>query len=247
MDYGTAKTEVRARLQELAPDFWTDSEVLRAMNEGLTRFSLEEKWTWLLAERTGVNLAANTPTLDLEAGVNFERHFNLMMEFTGDSRPRLPRRVSAVEGYQLRTRFYNTASEPMYYYIAYDATGESVVPTVRFVPVLNRAATVSYQYIRDPVPLTGADAQVIDCPDEYVMAVVAYATGHLFLKELSTSAKADEQFALYQKIVNDARRLHKKLIPDSGFAWGRNEPEFGAAVIDDDFYAQLVTPPTFGP
>lgn len=243
---GTAKEEVRARLQELTADFWTDNEVLRALNEGVNRFSQEEKWPWLYSVVTGVNLPANTPTLALQEGVAFERHFNLIITFAGDSRPRIPRRVGPAEGYQLRTRYYVSQAEPIAYYIVSQADADSdaeFVPTVRFVPPLSRAATVEYQYIRDPVEPTN-DNQPLDIPNEYAMAAVAYATGHLFLKELSTSAKASEQFELYKKIVDDARKQVRKVVIDSGLAWGRNAPEYG--FVEEVDWVEMVTPPMLG-
>ena len=113
--------------------------------------------------------------------------------------------------------------------------------TVQFVPALTRDADVSYVYIRDPRVLsTGTD--VLDVPEEYAMGVVAYATGLLWLKELQDSRKADEQFALYASIVQDALRESRKLNQDSGFAWGRNQPEFGFVSEDDYTYRHFTGP-----
>lgn len=347
MDTGTAKEEIRARLQELSADFWTAAEVLRAINEGVNRFSQEERWPWLYTLTEGVPLAAEEDTLELETGVAFERHFDLMLLFADDTRPRMPRRVSPMEGYQLRQRFYNPVTEPIAYYlvsqsrsgqdevqtlvnagttvgtftITFDgqttaviARGASAatieaelkalsnvgpadvkvtggplgtdtisirfqrnlgaanvpqitlggttanltvntlvagatpsaeyVPTIRLIPALTRAATFEYQYIRDPATAV-VDADVLDIPDEYAMGVVAYATGHLFLKELQWSQKADEQFALYRKSVDDAKRQLRRLPFDKDFAWGRNEPEFG--YMSDAAFVELVTPQELGP
>ncbi len=97
-----------------------------------------------------------------------------------------------------------------------------------FVPVMNRAATIEYQYIRDPVLATGSyGSSHLDIPNEYAMGVCAYAAGHAYLKELNFSRKADEQFALYQKAVQDAKRESRKVTPDSGLVWGRQEPQYG--------------------
>lgn len=107
--------------------------------------------------------------------------------------------------------------------------------TVRFVPALTREASVTYIYIRDPRTLaTGAD--VLDIPEEYAMGVVAYATGLLWLKELQDSRKAEEQFALYADVVRDALRESRKLSQDSGFAWGRTEPQYAFRSDDEEVY-----------
>src|ERR1051326_7365801 len=105
MTLTTAIEEVRARIQELTADFWTANEVNRAINEGVTRFAQEEKWPYLYTSKTGVTLTSGTATLDLEPDVNFERHFDLLMTLTGDTRLRRPQRVSPAEGTALRLRF----------------------------------------------------------------------------------------------------------------------------------------------
>lgn len=247
MLYTDAITEVRARLQELVADFWTDSEIYRALNEGVTRFAMEEKWPYLYSVTTGVALAASASTVAIAAGISYEREFNLMMLLAGDTRPRMPARVSPNEGYRLRMRYYTDQSEPIAYYIASEAGAAGVyTATIRFVPTLSRAATIEYQYIRDPVIVaSGATTEHLDVPPEFAMGPVAYATGHLFLKELLHSQKADEQFSLYRKVVNDAMRESRKFTPDSHFAWGSTQPQFG--YVDYDTYTELVTPPLLGP
>ena len=331
MLYTDALLEVRARLQELAADFWLDNELYRAINEGVTRFSQEEKWPFLYTVAENISLAADATTLELQPGVSYERHFNMLLTFSGDLRPRKPRRVHPSEGYNLRMNYTTSASEPLAYYIAnqlrvgqdeiqslinagsttgtftltYDGqttgtisrgataaviktalvalsnigpsdvqvwggplatdtvyirfvgalaatdqpimtlggtttsltiaeyaaggTGQSgYTPVIRFVPAMNRAATIEYQYIRDPLLETASfGGKYLDVPDEYAMGVCAYAAGHAFLKELDYSKKADEQFALYQKAVADAKREARKVTPDSGLVWGRSEPQYG--------------------
>lgn len=331
MLYDAALLEVRARLQELNADFWLDNELYRAINEGVTRFAQEEKWPYLYTVATDQGLAADQETLELQPGVAYERHFNMLLTFEGDTRPRKPRRVHPSEGYDLRASYHTSASEPLAYYISnqlragqdevqsivnvgsttgnftltFDgqttgniARGASAATikaalialsnvattdvdvwggplatdtvyvrfknllgavdwplmtlggtttsltvaqvtqggtpsgeytaVVRFVPVMNRAATIEYQYIRDPVLATGSYGSTpLDIPDEYAMGVCAYAAGHAFLKELNFSRKADEQFALYQKSLQDALKNMRKVTPDSGLVWGRQEPQYG--------------------
>ena len=332
MLYTTALLEVRARLQELVADFWLDNELYRAINEGVTRFCQEEKWPFLYTLAENIDLAAEDDTLELQPGVSYERHFNMLLTFSGDTRPRQPRRVHPSEGYRLRLGYHTPASEPLAYYISSQLNGgndevqsitnagstvgtftltfdgqttgtiargatAAVIETalkalsnigaadvdvwggplgsavvyvrfvgllgaadvpamtlggtttsltvatttaggaasgiytavVKFVPALTRAATVEYQYIRDPIqPASGAESGVyLDIPDEYAMGVCAYAAGHAFLKELNYSGKGDEQFTLYQKAVMDAKRESRKITPDSGLIWGKAEPQYG--------------------
>lgn len=247
MDLTTARLEVRARLQELTADFWTDSEVDRAINEGVNRFCQEEKWPYLYTVYTGASLAAGETDLDLTEGVAYERHFNLMVTFDGDSRPRHVQRVGPAEGYKLRQTYYNPLSEPLAYYIASQTSQQDdgeYTTTVTFVPALTRDADIEYQYVRDPAALTAGN-DTLDVPNEYAMGVCAYAAGHLFLKELQTSGKAEEQFALYRKSVDDARKQMRRVVLDEGFAWGRNQPEFG--FTDEGTLLDMMIPPTLGP
>jgi hypothetical protein len=346
--YTTALLEVRARLQELTADFWLDNELYRAINEGVTRFAQEEKWPYLYTVADSLSLAANEDTMQLQPGVAYTRHFNLIATFSGDDRPRKLRRVHPSEGYNLRMQYYTAQSEPLAYYISnqlrtgqdeiqsiantgstagnftltYDgqttgsisrgataatieaalvalsnidegevdvwggALGTDTVyvrfqndlggvnvsamtlggtttnmtiteyaaggagqgaytPVIRFVPAMNRAATLEYQYIRDPVLVTSPTTESLDIPDEYAMGVCAYAAGHAFLKELNFSKKADEQFALYQKAVADAKRESRKVTPDSGLVWGKTEPQYGW--MDPEAEMDYNIPETLGP
>lgn len=242
---GTAVEEIRARLGELSPDFWTAAEVLRALNEGVSRFSAQERWPWLFTEVTNVALGSGTATLDLQEGVSLARHFNLLVSFSGDPRPRAVRRVSAVEGHRLRLTEYTDRSEPMAFYLVSEADADNdgqFITKLRFVPAMNRASTIAYQYIRDPDSVS-ADADALDVPEEYAMGPIAYATGLLWLKELRDSRKADEQFTLFATVVDDAKRELRKLTPDSGFAWGRNEPEpYAPTSESDEVYRHFTGP-----
>lgn len=116
MDTTTAVEEIRARLGELSPDFWTAAEVLRALNAACVRFAMAEKWEWLYTAGSDTLVAGET-TLALQPGVSAARHFMASGLFSGDSRPRALRRVTAAEGFQLRTRYYTPASDPMVYFL----------------------------------------------------------------------------------------------------------------------------------
>jgi hypothetical protein len=345
VDVSTAVLEIRARLQELTADFWTASEVLRALNEGVRRFAAQERWPWLWTVETGTQ-PASTSDLELVTGVPLHRVFNLMATFDGDPRPRFPKRVEAPEGMRLRGQFYTESSEPVAYYlvstsdsganevqsiantgstagtftITFDGqttttisrgaskatikdalvalsnispgdikvTGgplgtntvfvefkgnlasENVpvmtlggtttdmtvatvtgggtpagtyISTVRFVPTVNREFDFEYAYMRVPSTLS-ADSDVLDVPEEYAMGPIAYATGHLWLKELRDSRKADEQFGLFQSVVDDAKRELRKLDSDTNIAWGRTQPEFRdwGPLVESDPYRHFSGP-----
>lgn len=343
MDTTTAVEEIRARLGELVPDFWTAAEVLRALNSACTRFSMAEKWEWLYTVGSDT-LTAGTTTMYLQPGTSGNRHFLLEGTFSGDARPRHPRRVTAAEGVRLRAQFYTPMSDPMVYFfvsqpdeganevetitnagsttgtftITFDgqttatiargataadvrdalvalsnigpadvrvyggALGTAAVyvefrgqyagvnvpamtlggtttsmtvatataggsasqlwsPVIEFLPELTRDMDITYTYLRLPRVLS-AGADVVDVPDEYTDAVIAYATGRLWLKELKDSAKADEQFGLYHQIVDDAKRDQRKLLGDEGFAWGKDEPQTGFTSESDYAYRHFSGP-----
>ncbi|HXJ67113.1 MAG TPA: hypothetical protein VNN79_25450 [Actinomycetota bacterium] len=115
MDTTTAVEEIRARLGELVPDFWTAAEVLRALNSACTRFAMAEKWEWLWTV-TSDTLTAGTTTMYLQPGVSPNRQFLLEGTFSGDTRPRHPRRVTPPEGVALRSRYYTPGNDPMVYF-----------------------------------------------------------------------------------------------------------------------------------
>lgn len=221
----TAVVEIRARLQELVADFWTPTEVLNALNEGVKRFSAEEKWPWLQTVVTNGSLT--TPWTDFALPENYDpqRVLNIALYFSGDLRPRRVERVTPAEGFEQLTRNYRGQSEPNFYFVASatdaDTDGQYVY-TVTFVPALNRNATIKYMYHRVPAVVTGSET--LDVPEEYAMGPIAYATGLLWLKELQDSRKADEQFQLYAQIVDSAKKNQRKLVQDSQFAWGGAGP-----------------------
>lgn len=221
----TAILEVRARLQELTADFWTDSEVLRALNEGVKRFAAEERWPWLQTVVT--NGALTTPWTDFVLPENYDptRLLNVAVYFSGDERPRRVQRVSPAEGFERLQRDYQGRSEPVAYYVASATDADfdgQYIHTLTFVPKLNRNATIKYIYFRVPGIL--ATTELLDIPEEYAMGAVAYATGLLWTKELQDSRKAEEQFGLYAQVVDSAKKNYRKLPQDSQFTWGGEGP-----------------------
>jgi len=222
----TAVTEIRARLQELVADFWTSTEVLNALNEGVKRFAAEERWPWLQTVVTNGSLT--TPWTDFALPENYDptRVLNLAVYFGSEARPRPVQRVSPAEGFERLLRDYQGRSEPVAYFVASATDADSdgqYIYTVTFVPKLNRNATIKYIYFRVPAIMTGS-TESMDIPEEYAMAAVAYATGLLWTKELQDSRKAEEQFALYAQIVDSAKKNFRKFPQDTGFSWGGEGP-----------------------
>jgi hypothetical protein len=232
----TATEEVRARIGELTADFWTSNEVYRALNEGLKRFSAQERWPWLFTRVTNGSLSASTEDFALPENVDFSRFFHLQVYFSGDSRPYMPRRVTPAEAYRLMQSYYTDTAYPVAYFISAAADSDldgQVIYTITFVPAMTRAATLKYTYLRTPAIVDSSD-DLLDIPEQYAMGVVAYATGLLWLKELQDGRKAEEQFALYQSVVDDAKRESRRLGSDEDFSWGKSEPEYGW--VDDGDY-----------
>lgn len=249
MDLTDIRTEVRARIQELTADFYTDTEVDNAINEAQRRFCNEEKWPFLLTEFSST-LSVGSDELDLPNNVSLNRIFNISI--SGDVLPygRMLERVDPQEGFRLR-QMYNITSPirgiPRWYYITrsnQDADGAPpIIYTAKFVPLADNDYTVDGQYMMVPLDLTGgADEPTV--PIEYQEAIVAWATGKLFLKEFSISQKASEQFSIYAKVLEQARQDLKTFDLDEVVALGRRNPLRGAWDATND--VRYRTPPTLG-
>lgn len=218
----TAVAEIRARLQELVADFWTSTEVLNALNEGVKRFSAEEKWPWLQTVVTNGSLTTPWTDFVLAENVDINHTINMAVYFSGEDRPRRLKRVLPSEGFERLQRDYLGRSEPDAYFVASATDADSdgqYIYTVTLVPKLNRNATIKYLYTRVPAIMAGS-TESMDVPEEYAMGPIAYATGLLWLKELQDSRKSDEQFGLYAQVVDSAKKNLRKLAQDSQFAWG---------------------------
>lgn len=252
MNVSTATTIIRDRLGEESAyaDFWSDAEILRALNEGQRRFCMEEKWPWLYTTATG-QVLANDETVTLELGISFPRHWNFLLTPDGETRPYMPRKVSPYDGFRLRTDYYTAQSYISWVYVESSVANPDDVDndsayelTLRLVPTPSRDHDYDFQYIRLPETLVNT-TDLLDVPDEYAMGPVSYALHLLWRKELNWSQKADEAGAEYAFVVDQARKDLRRQAPDEGVAWGRSEPEFyGTSVAD---YAKLRMPTTLGP
>ncbi len=229
MDRAAVRTEIRDILGELVADFWSDAELNRYVQEALYRFSQESRWSWLLTEGVG-QLLAGDDWLTLKSGVHQHRHLNIMLQKVGDTnRPYLPKRVSPSKGLELRTMYPTPGSYPSWYYVAsaVDDLGDGgFVTTVRFIPRPVSDVDVTYQYYRAPLEFL-ADNDVPDLPVQYHKALVHFAAGTAWLKELGAASKATEQFNLYNKVVAQAREEERSQADDDVLAWGDDEPQYG--------------------
>ncbi len=246
MDFDTLRDEVRERLGELEEDFFLDVEVDRAINEAIKRFSAEERWEWLFTEATDT-LPEATDELDLPLNVGPNRVFNISVSggSLGTVSGRILEKVLPTEGFRLRHLWDPRTSSPRWYYITSafsDAAGTTY--TARFIPVPDADYDIEYQYLAVPDDLSGATDEP-QIPLEYQEAIPAWAAGKLFLKEFSISQKANEQFALYAKVLQQARKDMKEFDYDETVAWGRHQPVYRYDYKDRAVRNRI--PPTLGP
>lgn len=205
MDRAAIRLEVRDIIGETTADFWTDAELNRHINEGLRRWTGANRWSYLLTEGSG-ELTANDPDLLLEEGVANYHHLHMMLTKDGDTRPYLPERVSPARGFQLRTAFTTSQSYPRWWYltsVADDGGTGNMQAVVKFIPTPNVAVDIEFQYYRNPATLDG-DSDVPDMPVDYHKALVHFAAGTAWLKELTGAMKAKEQFEMYSALLSEA-------------------------------------------
>lgn len=224
MDRTTMVAEVRRRLGEDSPDFWADSDIIRNLDQAVVKFTREEKWPWLYTVGAGT-LNTGVSTFTLPADVDFSRAFNLRLTFASEQ-PIMPRRVGAVEGYNLATRHFNDTGAPKWFYVASGAQdGVTMEYTLRFVPAADKNYTLDYLYLRRPAALSAGTAEP-DMPEDYHEAVVAYATAKLWQHEIvGGDIKAREQFNIYNDILTNARRELYVLQDDEEIVWGKAQDE----------------------
>ncbi len=217
MDLADLRLEVRERVNELTADFYTTDEVDRAINEGIRRFAAEEPWPFLVTEWTS-SIAAATTDLDLPSDISLTRVFNITISGDNLITPRSLERVTPQEGFRLRQTYFNRTGSPRYYYITKSNLPDDEAPptiyTAKVIPTTDAEYDVEAQYMAVPTVLTG----------EYQEAIVAWATGKLFLKELAISQKANEQFGIYRMVLDQARKDLKGFNIDETVAWGREQP-----------------------
>lgn len=244
MDLTDLRLEVRERLNELTADFYTTDEVDRAINEAIRRFCAEEQWPFLMTEWTSAIVTDDTE-LDLPSDVSLTRVFNLSIDGDNLSTARMLERVAPAEGFALRHQWQDHVGSPRWYYITRSNQSTDNAPpvtyTAKLVPQSDGDYDVEAQYMAIPATLTLASEEPM-VPTEYQEAIVAWATGKLFLKELQISQKASEQFRIYGTVLEQARKDLRSFSQDEVVAWGRKQPMRGYwAITPADR-----TPPTLG-
>jgi hypothetical protein len=214
------RTDVRERIGEDTADFFTDAEVDRAINLAQTTFTAEEPWPWLYTEYA-TTISEGEDTLELPSSVSFHRFFNLTIFGDNIYRGRQLERLEPQAGFRVRHEFAGASGCPIYYYLTSASVDSSeTLYVVKFTPTPDVDYDLEGQYLRVPAEMTSA-SDVPDMPTEYAPAIAAWAAGHLFLKEMSISQKAQEQFQLYFGVLAQARKL-LELQVDEKTAWGRD-------------------------
>jgi hypothetical protein len=240
------RTEVRERIGELSADFWTDDEVDRAINEAIRRFCIEEQWPFLLTEWDS-SVTNGDDELDLPSNISLMRVFNISISGTTLVWPRMLIRVDPNEGFALRHQYTDHEGSPRWYYITRSDLSVTEAPpityTARLIPTPDADFDVSAQYMAVPSVL-GAPTDEPMVPDEYQEAVIAWAAGKLYLKEMQTSQKSSEQFGIYAKVLDQARKDLKSFSLDETVAWGRKQPLRGYWAEEWD--PRFRVPPTLG-
>lgn len=238
--------ETRERIGETTEeDFFTDAEITRALNEGLRRFSNEERWPWLFTEFTGT-VGIDEDEMDMPDDVSINRLFGLnIMDTATLAGGQMIERVQPMEGFRLRHQYKNYTGVPRWYYVSksnLDADGAPPLTyTCKVIPSPDQEYEITGIYLAVPITLSGNDDEPM-LPEEYQDALPAYAAGILFLKELQISQKASEQFSLYNGILANAVRETKQFDADEVVAWGRRKPSgsrgYGAT---SDIWSRIAT------
>jgi hypothetical protein len=249
MNRDTILTEVRDIVGEESADFWTDAELVRYINEGQRRFNGEMTWPWLVTEASGT-LASGVNEYELPEGIDLNKAVNLLMNLEGETLTFAPVRVTAMKGFQLR-RVYGsaTASRPLYFYTTsvVDGSAEGLfTTTLRFVPTPTGTVEMEYQYYRVVDDMT-AGSDIPDLPVEYHKALVHYAAGTAWLKELNGGPKAKEQFELYQKVLAQATQEFFSDPTDQPLVMGQDHPQYGRFDFAPGNDWDVRLPETLGP
>lgn len=251
MDLSVARTQVRYILGETTADFWTDAELNLYLLEAMHRFLGESNWPWLITAGTNVTFTGGTATAALAESVEAANIIAISLEKTGESRRYIPRRVSPVKGFQLQTDYSTTTtnSYPMWWYVSASADSDNdnlYVQTITLIPTPTAGMTLRFLYLRDPAAAFTSDTDEPDLPVEYHKALVHYAAGTAWLKELNGGAKAQEQFDLYSTIVDAAKREYMGQVETMPLIMGGDEPQYSSRYRPQDPW-MLRIPETLGP
>lgn len=250
MDLSVARTQVRYILGETTADFWTDAELNLYLLEAQHRFLGEANWPWLITSTT-VAFSAGVATKAVGEGIEAQNIIAVNLAVNGDTRTYTPTRVSPVKGFELGT-LYNTtttAANPLYWYVSAvaDADNDNLyIQTFTLVPAPTSAITMNVLYLRDAAAAFTSDTDEPDLPLEYHKALVHYAAGTAWLKELNGAPKAQEQFDLYNKVVEQAKNEWFGQVESDPLVMGKDEPQYGVRRPPADYWL-LRMPETLGP
>ena len=246
MNIGEMHTEVRERLGEDEENFWSDTAVYRALNQAVQRFSHAHRWPWLIIA-CSFSVAEGDTEIELPDDVDFNRNYNLRLVPTdGNERYAVaPERVLPDRANDLRTTYASGSAslQPRYYYLdhrvinTYTAgyiedgagsdTARAIGASIRIIPAADRDYDGEVRYFRN-VRLIASDAAepfaTPDCPIQYHDAIVALATGNLWLKELNGGQKAQEMFNIYNSILDQALSDAVSIPEDGLLVWGGEAP-----------------------
>jgi hypothetical protein len=228
MNLGEMRLDVRDRIGERTANFWSDEFINRKLNQAQLRFAREEKWTWLYAVQVNIPVPVNTMKVELMDGIDWTRHFGLTLYRDGSDIPILPKRVSPLHGRNHRQQEYTTG-EPRYWFPStmVKNTYESGDPSewahvAELVPAADQAYTAEVYFMREPTKMV-ADEDECDLPEAYQEAVVAWATAQCWLKDLNGGRKAQEEFNLYNTVLDQAKQDHLALAAGESVTWGGDD------------------------
>lgn len=249
MDRLAIRTEVRDIIGELVADFWTDAELNRYITEAQFRFLGEANWPWLITGSTAAVVAA-TATVPLAESIEPQNIVAMRLTKAGDTRTYLPKRVTPQKGFDLLTMYSTTTktSYPLWYFISAvaDADADNLyIYTLTLIPTPVGAMTLTFLYLRDGTILA-LDTDEPDLPVEFHKALVHWAAGTAWLKELNGGPKAQEQFELYRAVVEHAQREFFSDPDDTPVVMGKDEPQFSLRhPVPDPWLLRI--PETLGP
>lgn len=117
------------------------------------------------------------------------------------------------------------------------------IDTIKVIPTPSRDFTVEYLYYLDSPELV-VSTDVPRIPDQYMDALVSWATYKLWLKELNGQAKAVEQLQLYQQVLKMAITDQRTQSNEDLLVVGKDEPQWQQK--DKQAYSQFRMPTTLG-
>jgi hypothetical protein len=214
------RDEIRQRVGEDLENFWRNSYINRSIDQACQRFTHEERWKWLTM-RVYLSLPAGEYEIQLVDDVDYTRQFDLSLRPTIDTtdiRLLTPRKVDAARLQELRQENPTVVqARPHSYcldrrvrnnYTLPDPNSDTTRSTaieLRVFPTPNIDYDVDFRCYRN-VRLLADDTAVPDLPIQYHDGIVALATGNIWLRELNGGTKAQEQFNVYNTILEQARR-----------------------------------------